>query len=104
MNGAPLIQVDYEVLDTAIRINQVEADRIDQITKLLLRRRNELEFEWQGQAAERFFLEMDEHLIPRLKRLHEAVQELDSTLRSSLIDIEEAEEMAARIFDNPLWT
>jgi WXG100 family type VII secretion target len=99
----PLVKIDYEVLQHVLRLNQIEIDRIEQIIYHLKHHRDDLDGEWIGDGASAFFIEMDEYLIPRLKRLLEAQNDLQQTINHIITTMEQAEDSACTLFNSSNW-
>jgi len=93
-----VIQVNYEQLEDVVRRWDRCADTTDAILSGLSRTMDDLRGGWEGEASKRFFDEMEGRVLPRLRRLNQALAESQQTTRQLVRTFQEAEEQAAQLF------
>ncbi|MFD3163072.1 WXG100 family type VII secretion target [Herpetosiphon sp. NSE202] len=76
---APVIQIDYEQVNQVVERWQTQYDRVDSLKQTLQITYKQLQADWQGQAAQAFFKEMDRTVLPVLERLKKTIAEAKST-------------------------
>ncbi len=67
-----LLQVNYDELSKISELFRDDGDDLAQVYSSLKKEMQALQHEWIGEAAEAFYAEMEEVLLPALKRTYEA--------------------------------
>jgi len=98
------IQARYDDLtDVANRFSQ-EAAEIEQMTQQVQSAMGNLEGGgWIGQAADAFFAEMNDEVLPAVKRLSEALEEANSSTKQISDIISNAEQEARATIMKVSW-
>ncbi|HPH96605.1 MAG TPA: WXG100 family type VII secretion target [Anaerolineaceae bacterium] len=92
------ITLHYPTLeDAAFRFERRSAD-MDELRQHLLARMEQLRGGWMGDAADAFFFEMDESILPALRRLIVALQAGHDVSYRIMETMREAENNAAHLF------
>ncbi|MCB0076906.1 MAG: WXG100 family type VII secretion target [Anaerolineales bacterium] len=96
---APIIQCKYDTLEQLARIFEAQSNAVNQIIVNLRAAMEPLRAGgWIGLAAERFFAEMEQELLPRTYRLAEALEEAAVVTRMISETMRVAEEEASALF------
>ncbi|MCU0499219.1 MAG: WXG100 family type VII secretion target [Anaerolineae bacterium] len=71
--GHEIIQINYEETETIAKIFTSEHDRMNRVYTDLKRCVDQLRNGWVSEGADAFFAEMDDEVLPKVKRLVEAL-------------------------------
>ena len=94
------IQVDYEQLEEIAKRFSMEAERINDLIRVILLPYQQLQDGgWEGKAATAFFQEMEGEILPILYRLLEAFESGETTVAQIAQRFQTAEEEAAAQID-----
>lgn len=93
------IRVEYDELEELAKHFHARADDFQKVQRRITRQFEILQAEaWQGNNANRFFMEMDNEILPAFQRLHKALSAAGETITTLIQVYEEAEETAASNF------
>jgi WXG100 family type VII secretion target len=92
------IEVDYAQLQKVIHILQGRYDELEQHQNHLIAKLRELESNWEGKAADKFFTEMADQAMPAFRRLMDALSKTQSALTQVANLMRAAEEQASNLF------
>ena len=67
-----ILQVNYDELSRISKLFRDDGDDLAQVYSMLKKEMQALQHEWVGEAADAFYAEMEEVLLPALKRTYEA--------------------------------
>lgn len=95
---APVVQIDYEHVNQTVQRWQSQYERVDSLKATLQSTYKQLQTDWQGQAAQAFFKEMDTQILPAIERLKQTIAEAKSTTLQIAQIFQAAEEEAGRLF------
>ena len=100
---AGTIQVDYDRMRSICTYMETDGEKI---TDLLKKTKNQMENlrdgkQWEGDAAVKFFNEMDQKVLPALARLADALGAGAVIARESADIIRKADEETQSFFNNP---
>ncbi|MEM7801665.1 MAG: WXG100 family type VII secretion target [Chloroflexota bacterium] len=88
------VKIDYqEILQAFIRLSRL-AEQAHDVHRNLQNNREALDGEWIGLGSKKFFGEMDDYVLPSVKKLEEALQnsaKLIADISRQLSDLEQAE-------------
>lgn len=90
--------VNYDELHQIAKLFDSEGEAIAQREAILRQRANQLEAEWVGEGADKFFNEFYQEVLPGLRRLQEACQLTFHTLVTVMKIFNDAEEETANYF------
>ena len=93
-----LIQVDYERLEALARRCGSQAEQLAALHATLTQAMHRVLDSWEGQAASKFHAEMQEKVLPTLKRMSEAIGECSASFTESAVIYRDAEQRAALLF------
>jgi WXG100 family type VII secretion target len=93
-----IIQVNYDELMTIASTCDLEASNMQQMYSNILSKMENLRGSWEGEAANKFFNEMDAFVLPNLKKLVDAFQTTSDTVNHIQQRFEESEQQAAGKF------
>ena len=96
--STPIIQVEYDTLESIAARFDRASDRSDALWGRLQGCANQLRQSWQGAAAIYFFTEMEDDVLPALSRLGGALSDAAKTAREIGRTMRAAEEEAAALF------
>jgi WXG100 family type VII secretion target len=91
-------QANYDDLRRISMHFDWSADEVQMMLDTIKLRLEYLRSSWQGKAADAFFTDMDEKVLPGIRRLERAMDEAAATTRRSSTIIRDAEEQAANQF------
>ncbi|RMG74437.1 MAG: WXG100 family type VII secretion target [Chloroflexi bacterium] len=98
---AETIQANYEQLEQAARQFIERAESISQMMQHIQSCINDLQQDgWWGQGADAFYSEMEDDVLPQVKRLQGAFTQAGETAQQISQIMQEAEEQAASQFNN----
>jgi WXG100 family type VII secretion target len=95
---AEIIQVKYAEVDKLISQIHNQADQISAVFKKVQSQTATLATSWKGKGAAAFQREMEEDVLPDLKRLAASLETVDLVLQRISSTFREAEEEAAGLF------
>jgi len=98
------IKVNYPVFDKMAQEFEAYSERVQQLNRRLEDQEDVLRAgAWIGEEATRFYIEMDNELLPALSRLENAMNAYSDTMRRIKQVYEEAEyEASARVMSGSL--
>jgi WXG100 family type VII secretion target len=92
------IQADYERLQQIAQRFRAQAQGVQQLTQQVKSKMGRLQQTWEGRAADAFFLEMNQVLLPGINRLQKAFDHSSLTVTKIANVMKEAETTAANLF------
>jgi len=92
------IQLKYDELDAIMKKMRIESDDVSLLLSRTRQMVQNIQQEWIGRGSKEFTRDMDQKLLPGLKRLAEALDISQETLRKIIRVIKEADEGNARLF------
>ena len=96
---ADLIEADYGALDQVHNKFTQEAEAFEQTLRNIRARMEPLEDGgWIGDAADAFFREMNDEVLPACQRLHQAFEQAAATTKKVGDTVHEAEQEATNAF------
>lgn len=96
---AALVRSDKDGLKEIEGTFNNEAQRVEQFTREIMSRMDKLRGgDWIGEAATKFYQQMDSELIPELNRLRNAMYEAAKTTKDIAATMQELEDRTSRIF------
>jgi WXG100 family type VII secretion target len=99
-----ILQDIYEDLAHVAKLFETEADTLESLARQIQILANELEQEgWIGRGSSAFFTELHTDVLPRLRRLSEALADSHKVTEQISERMQTAEHEAARLFIDPLW-
>jgi len=98
-----IVRVNYDELQAILKKLNGEAEDVAVLHSTTIQRVNALRKEWVGEAADRFFNEMDGQLIPALGRLTNALIFTQDVLSRIMRIIYENDAENAAFFENSEW-
>lgn len=94
-----LLQVNYDDLMQISKLFRDDGDDLAQVYSRLRKEMQALQHDWVGEAAETFFAEMEEVLLPALKRAYEAMYFSNDVTRKIVKLIHDADEETGSYFN-----
>jgi WXG100 family type VII secretion target len=92
MQNASVVLVQYEELDKVVSLFEHHADQIAKVYRFLSSHIENLRIlYWVGDNADIFYSNMDNEVMPAIKRLHQALIESIDTTRDIIKVFESAE-------------
>jgi WXG100 family type VII secretion target len=96
---AALVRSDKDGLKEIEGTFNQEAQRVEQFTRDIMSKMDKLRGgDWIGEAATKFYQQMDSELIPELNRLRNAMNEAAKTTKDIAATMQELEDRSSRIF------
>ena len=92
------IEVDYAQLEKIVQQLRGRNDDLEQHYNQLLSKLRELETQWEGKAADKFFNEMADKALPAYRRLVNALTQTQNALGQVSNVMRTAEEQASNLF------
>lgn len=92
------IEVDYAQLEKIVQQLRGRNDDLEQHYNQLLSKLRELETQWEGKAADKFFNEMADKALPAYRRLVNALSQTQNALGQVANVMRTAEEQASNLF------
>jgi WXG100 family type VII secretion target len=89
------IQVDYEQLDQVAALCAQEAQSMAELYMKINEGVDQLRGGWGGDAANKFFGEMDSFVLPNLKKIYDAFDNAQSQIKTISQKFAEAEQEAS---------
>jgi WXG100 family type VII secretion target len=97
--SAPIVRANYDQLAQMTSLFAQHADRTRQTLQHLYRQQETLQGgDWLGQGAQKFYSEMNSHVVPTLNRLVHALEQAAETTRQISQIQQQAETQAASFF------
>jgi WXG100 family type VII secretion target len=97
--AAETVRTDYDQLKTSAQAFKSQAEAIDKMNRDVHSAMETLVGgDWIGQGARKFFAEMNESVLPTLKRLHAALDESARKTTEISQIMKEAEDQSSSIF------
>jgi WXG100 family type VII secretion target len=93
-----LLQVNYDELSQVSKLFRDDGDNLAQVYSTLRTELQALQHDWVGEAAEAFFAEMEEVLLPALKRTYEALHLSSDMTREIMKLIHDADQETGGYF------
>jgi len=90
-----MIRVDYEQLDQVAALAGQEASNMAELYMRINEGVEQLRGGWGGDAAAKFFDEMDSFVMPNLKKLYDAFDSAQSQIKTISQKFSEAEQQAS---------
>lgn len=92
------IKADYEQLQQIAQRFRAQSQNVQQLTRQVKSRMERLQQSWEGRAADAFFREMNQVLLPGVVRLQKAFDQSSLTVTKIANVMKEAETTAAHLF------
>jgi WXG100 family type VII secretion target len=97
--GAGEIRCDYDQMDQVSNQFNQQAQHIEDMNNKIHAVYDKLRDKgWEGQAAEKFFDEMDSKIIPSEVRLKQALEQASQACKQIAQSIKQAEQEASQLF------
>jgi WXG100 family type VII secretion target len=93
-----VLQVNYDELSQIAELFRDDGDDLAQIYSRLMKEMQALQHDWVGEAADAFFAEMEEVLLPALRRTYEAMYLSNDVTRKIVKLIHDADEETGGFF------
>ncbi|PKN92848.1 MAG: hypothetical protein CVU44_12515 [Chloroflexi bacterium HGW-Chloroflexi-6] len=93
-----VLQVNYDELSQIAELFRDDGDDLAQVYSRLRKEMQALQHDWVGEAADTFFAEMEEVLLPALQRTYEAMYLTNDVTRKIMKLIHEADEETGGYF------
>jgi WXG100 family type VII secretion target len=97
--AAPEIRVDYEKLDEIASLFEKNCESIQALLKRVESRSENLRQGWMGRGSEAFFAEMEQDVLPRVRRLVSSLDDASQITRAISETVGDAEERAGNAFN-----
>lgn len=92
------LEVNYESLERVATVFQNHSESTQQSMDSITQMMETLRSGWIGEAADAFFQEMEDEVLPTMRRLVGAIEEASQTTKRISSTMEDAEEQAGNCF------